>query len=76
MKFEKIFIKYSKTQYMQKQWKMFVIKKKWNSLKKDDIERFIKEQSKLAFNGFHISFTNYDNFFFEKTKFFCISLFT
>ena len=37
-------------------------------VKKDDIEKTIKRQSKLTFNGIHKSFENYDSFTFKQNQ--------
>ena len=51
---------------MQKQWKMFVIEKKWKFFEKDDSEETVKQQSKLTFNGIHKSYTIYDSYTFKQ----------
>ena len=37
-------------------------------IKKDDIKKIIKQQSKLTFNGIQKSYENYDSYTFKKTK--------
>ena len=37
-------------------------------IKKDDYEKFIKQQSKLTFNGIHKSYENCDSYVFKKNE--------
>ena len=47
---------------MEKLWKVFVVEKKVEFIKKDDSDKVIKQQSKLTFNGFHKSYEIYDSY--------------
>ena len=38
-------------------------------IKKDDTDKFIKQQSKLTFNGIHKSYENYDSYTFKIMRF-------
>ena len=44
-------------------------------IKKDDIKKIIKQQSKLTFNGIQRSYENYDSYTFKKTKSLWIKLY-
>ena len=37
-------------------------------IKKDDIEKYIKQQSKITFNGIHKSYENYDSHTFKQKE--------
>ena len=37
-------------------------------VKKDDTDKFMKQQSKLTFNGIHNSYENYDSYTFEQNE--------
>ena len=50
---KKISTKFLIMHFMENQWKMIGIEK--NIIKKDNVERILKQQSKLTFNGIHKS---------------------
>ena len=53
---------------MEKQWKMFVVEK-IDFFKRDDIDKIIKQQSKLKFIGFRITYAIYDSYLFKQNEF-------
>ena len=60
--FEKVFYKVIKNAFYGKTIENVRNRIKVEFIKKDDIEKISKQQSKLTFNGIHKSYTNYDSY--------------
>ena len=54
--------------FMVKLWKMLEIELIVEPFKKDEVEKMVKWQSKLTFNGIHKSYENYDSFTFRQNE--------
>ena len=64
--FEKDFYKLLKNAFYAKTMENVRNRIKLEFIKKDDTDKFIKQQSKLTFNGIHKSYENHDSYTFKQ----------